>query len=176
MEAQVAPQAPSITKIATKYGLIQGAIGFVLFVIVAMTGMKQNWMSVVSIAVLVVLMVLAHKEFKKTHEGVMSYGQGVGSGMLLAVIASVLSTILLYIYVGFINTGYPTAALKVQQAALEERGVTGAQLDQALSMTSAMLTPTGIVVTSLVSGVIVGFIVSLVVSAFTKCADPRAVI
>ncbi len=176
MEAQAAPQAPSAAKVATKYGLIQGAIGFVLFVVVAMTGMKQNWMSVVSIAVLVALMVLAHKEFKKTHEGVMSYGQGVGSGMLLAVIASVLSTILLYIYVGFINTGYPAAALKIQQAALEERGVTGAQLDQALSMTSAMLTPMGIVVTSLVSGVIVGLIVSLIVSAFTKCADPRAVI
>ena len=176
MEAQAAPQAPGTAKIATKYGLIQGAIGFVLFVVVAMTGMKQNWMSVVSIAVLIVLMVLAHKEFKKTHEGIMSYGQGVGSGTLLSVIAAVLSSILLYIYVGFINTGYPAAALKIQQAALEERGVTGPQLEQALSMTSAMLTPTGIVVTSLISGVIVGFIVSLIVSAFTKCADPRAVI
>jgi hypothetical protein len=177
MEAQAAPQAPGIARIATKYGLIQGAIGFVLFVIVAMTGMRQNWIStVVNIAVLVVLIVLAHKEFKKTHEGIMSYGQGVGSGTLLTVIASVLSSILLYIYVGFINTGYPAAALQVQRAALEERGVTGPQLDQALTMTSAMLTPTGIVVTSLIGGVILGFIVSLIVSAFTKCADPRAVI
>lgn len=177
MEAQAAPQAPSLSKISTKYGLIQGVVGFVLFLIVAMTGMTQNWLTTgVNLVVLVVLMVLAHKEYKKTHDGIMSYGQGVGSGTLLTVVASVLSSILLYIYVGFINTGYPAAALKAQQAQLEARGMTGAQLDQAMSITSAMLTPTGMVVSSLVSGVIVGFIVSLIVSAFTKCADPKAVI
>lgn len=174
MEAQ---QPPSIAKIATKYGLIEGVLGFILFLIVALTGTRQNWLVTgINIAILVVLMVLAHREFKKTHEGMMTYGQGVGLGTLLAVIASVLSGILLYIYVGFINTGYPAAALKIQQAALEERGLSGAQLDQALSMTSVMLTPVGIVVSSLISGVIVGFIVALIVSMFTRASDPRAVI
>ena len=41
---------------------------------------------------------------------------------------------------------------------------------------SVLLTPVGLVVTSLLSGVIVGFIVALVVSAFTRASDPRAVI
>lgn len=174
MEAR---QPPSIAKIATKYGLIEGVLGFILFLIVALTGARQNWLVTgINIAILAVLMVLAHLEFKKTHEGMMTYGQGVGLGILLAVIASVLSGILLYIYVGFINTGYPAAALKIQQAALEERGLSGAQLDQALSMTSVMLTPVGIVVSSLISGVIVGFIVALIVSMFTRASDPRAVI
>jgi len=177
MEARVAPRAPGIGRIATKYGLIQGVAGFVLFLIVAMTGMTRSLpMTAISIVVLAVLMVLAHREFKKTHEGIMSYGQGLGLGTLLSVVASVLNSVLVYIYVGFINTGYPAAALKMQQAALEARGVTGAQLEQAMSMTSAMLTPTGLVVTGLISGVILGFIVALIVSAFTKCADPRAVI
>ena len=174
MEGQ---RPPGIVKSATKYGLIQGVLGFLLFVVVTLTGMKQNWASsVVNIVLLVVLMVLAHREFKKTHEGIMTYGQGVGSGTVLAVVASVLSCVLLYIYVGFINTGYPAAALQAQRTALEQRGMTGAQLDQALTMTSTMLTPTGIVITALVSGVIVGFIVALIVSAFTRVSDPRAVI
>ena len=174
MEAQ---QPPSIARIAIKYGLIQGVLGFILFVIVATTGMKQNWLVTgINIAVLVVLIVLAHREFKKTHEGMMTYGQGVGSGTLLVVIASVLGSVLTYIYVAFINTSYPAAMLKVQQAALEERGMSGAQLDQALSVTSAMLTPTGLFVTSLVSGAIIGFIVALIVSMFTRASDPRAVI
>jgi uncharacterized membrane protein (DUF485 family) len=176
MEAQ-ATQPPSVSRIATKYGLIQGVLGFLLFLVVAMTGMRQNWLTTsISIIVLVVLIVLAHREYKKTHEGIMTYGQGVGLGTLLSVIASVLSCILLYIYVSFINTGYAAAALKVQRAAMEERGMTGAQLEQAMSMTSVMLTPIGIVITALISGVILGFIVALVVSAFTKCNDPRAVI
>lgn len=173
MEAQ---QSPSLFKIATKYGLIDGVLAFVLFLVMAMTGMRQNWAStLISIAILVVLMVLAHREFKKGHGGVMTYGQGLGLGTLLTVLASVLSGILLFIYVSFINTGYAAAALKIQQTALEQRGMSGAQLEQAMSVTSAMLTPVGIVVASLVTGVIVGFIVALIVSAFTKVSDPRAV-
>ncbi len=176
-EAMEEQRAPGIVKIATKYGLIQGVLAFLLFLIVTLTGMKQNWVSsVVSIVLLVVLMVLAHREFKKSHEGIMTYAQGLGSGTLLSVVASVITCVLLYIYVNYINTGYPAAALQAQQAVFEQRGLTGAQLDQSMAMTGAMLTPTGIVVTSLVSGVIVGFIVALIVSAFTRVSDPRAVI
>lgn len=167
---------PSIAKIATKYGLIDGALGFLVFLVVAITGMKQGWLtSGISIAILVVLMVMAHREFKKTHENMMTYGQGVGSGTLLTVIASALSCVLIYIYVSFINTGYPAAALKMQRAALEERGISGPQLDQSMAMVGAMMTPVGIVVSALISGVIVGVIVALIVSAFTKARDPKAV-
>ena len=170
-------RAPSIVKIATKYGLIQGVFAFVVFLVVTLAGIKQNWVSsVVDIVALVVLMVLAHREFKKTHEGIMTYGQGLGSGTLLSVVASVITCVLLYIYVNYINTGYPAAALQAQQAALEQRGLTGAQLDQAMAFTGAMLTPTGLVVTSLIFGVIIGFIVALLVSLGTRESDPRAVI
>jgi uncharacterized membrane protein (DUF485 family) len=174
MEAQ---RPPSIAKIATKYGLIDGVLAFVIFLVVAMTGARQSWTSsLASLVILVVLMILAHREFKKSHEGIMSYGQGLGLGTLLTVIARALSCVLVYIYVTFINTGYPAAALAAQKAALEQRGLEGPQLEQAMSMTSAMLTPAGIVVAGLISGVIFGFIVALIVSIFTKEADPRAVI
>jgi hypothetical protein len=167
---------PSIAKIAMKYGLIDGALAFVVFLVVAMTGVRQGWLtSGIAIAILVVLMVLAHRDFKKTHENMMTYGQGVGSGTLLAVIASALASILTYLYVSFINTGYPAAALKMQRAALEERGLSGPQLDQSMAMVSAMMTPVGIVVSSLISGVVIGVIVALIVSAFTKARDPKAV-
>ena len=170
-------RAPSMVKIATKYGLIQGVFAFLLFLVVTMTGLKQNWVSsVINIVVLVVLMILAHREFKKTREGIMTYGQGVGSGTLLSVVASVLTCVLLFIYVNYINPGYSAAMLKIQQTGFEQQGITGAQLDQAMAITGAMLTPVGIVVTSLLSGVIVGFIVALIVSIFTRVNDPRAVI
>ena len=174
MEAQ---QPASMSRIAMKYGLIDGVLAFVIFLVVAMTGMQSDWKtSVISLVLLVVLMVLAHREFKKPREGIMTYGQGVGLGTLLAVIATVLASVLTYIYVAFINTGYPAAALAARKAALEQQGISGPQLGQTLSITSAILTPTGIVVASLISGVIAGFIVALIVSIFTKDADPRAVI
>jgi hypothetical protein len=171
-----AVQPPSIAKLAMKYGLINGVLAFVLFLIIAMAGVKQGWLTTaISIAILVVLMVLAHRDFKKTHESMMTYGQGVGSGTLLSVIGTVVASILVFVYIRFINTGYPAAVLKMQRAALEERGLSGAQLDQSMAMVGAMVSPVGIVVTSLVSGVVVGFIVALIVSAFTKARDPNAV-
>lgn len=174
MEAQ---QPPGLARIATKYGLIDGAVAFLLFVIWALAGIRQNWTStLISIALLVVLIVLAHRAFKKTHDGIMSYGQGLGLGTLLSLVGSALAAVLLFIYTGYIDPGYSAKALEIQRAAMEAQGVTGAQLDQGLAMTRTMLTPVGILVSSLVSGVIVGFICSLIVSAFTRCADPRAVI
>jgi putative flippase GtrA len=169
-------RALGIAWIATKYGLILGVLSFVVFLAVTLTGINQNASSVVNIVSLVVLMFLAHREFKKTHDGMMTYPQGLGSGTLLATVSTAVTCVLLYIYVMYINTGYLAAAMKLQQAALEKRGVTGAQADQAMAMTGAMLTPVGIVITSLVIGVISGFIVALIVSIFTRKGDPRAVI
>ena len=169
-------RAPSIARIATKYGLILGVLSFVIFLVVTMTGIQQNWSSLVNIVLLIVLMVLAHQEFKKTHDGMMTYAQGLGSGTLVSIVATVVTCVLLFIYVEYINTGYLAAAMQTQQAALEQRGMTGAQAQQAMSMTAAMLTPVGIVITSLVTGVIAGFIVALIVSIFTRKGDPRAVV
>jgi hypothetical protein len=170
-------RAPGVGAIATKYGLIEGVLGFAVSIAATLGHIRVSWVpTVVSIALLVVLMVLAHREFKKTHEGMMTYGQGLGSGTLLAVVGAAVSGVLLYIYVSYINTGYIDAIKQVQQAALAQRGITGAQAQQAQAFTSMFLTPVGIVVSSLIGGVILGFIVALIVSIFTQKSDPRAVV
>lgn len=170
-------RAPGILAIATKYGLIQGLLSFVVFLIQALTHIKPSWFaSVVDAALLVVLMTLAHREFKKTHGGMMSYPQGLGTGTLLAIAAAVVTSALVYVYVKYINTGYVAAAMEAQRAALEQRGITGAQARQAMAIMSGIMTPVGIVVVSLITGVILGFVVALVVSIFTQKGDPRAVI
>jgi len=169
-------RAPSIAKIATKYGAIQGVLSFLLVVVVAAVGMKQNWGSYISLVFLIVLMVLAHQAFKKTHEGMMTYPQGLGSGTLLSVVAAAITGVLMFVYVKFINTGYIAATMKAQQEALAERGITGAQADQAMAITGAMLTPVGLVITSLLSGAIAGFIIAVIVSLFTRKGDSKAVV
>lgn len=170
-------RAPSLVAIATKYGVIQGVLSFVVFFAVTLAAVKQNWVgSLGSIVLLIVLMALAHREFKRTHEGMLRYSQALGSGTLLSIISAVITCLLIYLYVKYFNTGYAAAVLENQRAALAARGVTGAQAQQAMAITASMTTPVGIVVTSLIGGVIVGFIVALIVSIFTQKADPRAVI
>jgi hypothetical protein len=171
------PRAPSIVRIVTKYSLIQGVLSFVVFLARTLFGIQRNWVPpVVDAALLVVLMVLAHREFKKTHNGMMTYPQGLGSGTLLATEAAVVTCILVYIYVKFINTGYMAAAMQAQRVALAQRGITGAQAQQALAIMAAIMTPVGVVVTSLISGVILGFVVALIVSIVTQKGDPRVVV
>jgi len=168
---------PGIGRIATKYGLILGVLLFLLFLAGALTGINQGWaLPTVNAVLLIVLMVLAHREFKRTHEGAMRYPQGLGSGTLLAIVATVIQCALSYVFIKYINAGYLAAVMQAQRAALEQRGLSGAQLQQAMAFTSAMMTPVGFVVAGLITGVILGFIVALIVSIFTHVDDPRAVI
>lgn len=169
--------APGIVTIATKYGLIQGVLSFIVFLATTLAGVKQSWVAPAADAVLlVVLMVLAHREFKKTHGSMMTYPQGLGSGTLLSSVAAVAANILVYVYVGYVNSGYLAAARQAQRVALAQRGITGAQARQAMAIAGAITTPVGIAVTSLITGVILGFIVALIVSIFTQKGDPTVVI
>jgi hypothetical protein len=168
-------RASSIVGIATKYGVIQGVLSFVVFLATTIVGIKQGWaVSAVDVALLIVLMVLAHREFKRAHKDTMTYPQGLGSGTLLSSVAAVISAVLTYVYVQYINTGFIAAAMQAQRAALEQRGLSGAQLQQAMGMVATLTTPLGVAVTSLITGVVVGFIVALIVSIFTQ-NDPRRV-
>jgi Protein of unknown function (DUF4199) len=177
LERMEQQQAPTIFGIATKYGLIMGVLSLGISLAGTLGHIKPTWvLTVVSVALLIVLMVLAHRDFKKTHDGMMTYGQGLGSGTLLAAVSAAVNAVLLYIYASYINSGYIEVIKQTQQAALAQRGVTGAQAQQAMAMTSILLTPVGIAVSSLIGGVILGFIVALIVSIFTQKSDPRAVI
>ena len=173
MEAQ---QAPSVVAIATKYGLIQGVLGFVVVLIPPLTGMKSNWVfAVISIAILVVLMVLAHGEFKRTHNRMMTYAQGLGSGTLFATVGAVVSSILVFIYAKFINTGYFAGMLKTVSDTIQQRGITGAQAQQGMALYRVIYSPVPYLIISVIAGVIIGFIVALIVSIFTQRGDPRVV-
>lgn len=170
-------QAPGIATIATKYGLIEGVLAFAVFLGRTRIGTNQTWpATVVSIAILVVLMFLTHREFKRTHKGMMTYPQGLGSGTLFAAVGAVLSSVLVYLYVRYVNAGYIATLMHAQQVALQQRGITGAQAQQAMAISGYVMTPTGLFITSLISGIVIGFIVALIVSIFTQKADPRAVI
>jgi Protein of unknown function (DUF4199) len=161
-------RAPSILRIATKYGLIQGVLSFAVNIVSTLAGIKSSWVAIVlHSALLIVLMVLAHREFKRTHGGIMTYPEGLGSGTLLSIVAAVATSILAYAYLKYINTGALAAAIQVQQATLEQRGITGPQANQAMTIIGAVMTPVGIAVMSLIAGVIVGFVVALIVSIFT---------
>jgi hypothetical protein len=167
-------RVPGILRIATKYGLIQGVLSFVVFLVQTLAGITQDWVrTVASVAILVVLMVLAHLEFRRTHNSEITYAQGLGSGMLLASVAALFTSVLIYVYAEYINTGYIAAALHARQLAFAQRGLTDAQVQRAMAVTGLFMSPVGIAISYLIAAVIVGFIAALIVSIFTQ-KGPRA--
>ncbi len=170
-------RAHGIAAIATKSGLSPGVVSFLIFLAQILSGLKQNRVvTVANIVVLIVLMVLAHGEFKRTHSRMMSYPQGLGSGTLLSSEGALVRCILTFIYLKFINTGYLATVVQAQRTAMAQRGISGAQAQMAGQIAAAITTPAGIAVTSLVAGVILGFIIALILSIFTQRSDPMAVV
>lgn len=164
----------STGKISIRYGLISGLLAIAFMVIVDLAGLTGNsTFQYLWYLILAGIIFLAHKSYKEEGDGFMNYGQGIGIGVLLSLISSVLSSVFFYIYVSFINTEYMNALLDVQRAKMEEQGMAEAQIEQAMEMTQKFMSPVMMIVFGIIGTVFFGLILSLVVSAITQKKRPE---
>ena len=77
---------------------------------------------------------MAFKYFKEHNGGFMRYGQGLGIGTLMSLIAGLLTSVFMYIYVKFIDTRMMERAMEMQRMEMEKQGMDDAQIDQAMEM------------------------------------------
>lgn len=159
----------TVKQVSIKWGLISGVVAIAYFLIISMADMIGNqgasWFGYVPF---IILMFLAHKAFKNEGDGFMSYSQGLGIGTLMALVSSIVSGIFTYVYIKFIDTSFFENMQDKMIEQWEEQGLTDAQIDQALEMTSMFSTPELTFVFGIVAAVFFGFIISLIVSAITK--------
>lgn len=169
-------ESPSIKSIAIKWGAINGLLAIALLIVIDMSGLTGNqvvgWIGYLIFAVLVFL---AHKEYKTGGDGFMSYGQGLGIGTLAMVVSSVISNVFFYIYISFINSGFIDAIKEQQIMDLEERGMSDAEIEQTMGFSEAFMTPIAMTIMGFVFTIFIGFIVSLIVSIFTKNTQPEEI-
>ncbi len=167
---------PTVKSVAIKWGVIYGLLAIVITLIIDFAGLVGNqaagWTTYV---VFLVLLILAHKQFKSEGDGYMSYGQGLGIGTLAAVISGIISSLFLYVYVSFINTGFIDLIKNQQIMAMEEQGMSDAEIEQTMSLTGSFMTPLAMTVVGLLGAVFIGFIISLIVSAITKNTKPEEI-
>lgn len=167
---------PTIKSTAIKWGLINGLISIIFFVVVDFAGQAGNQsLSWVGGIIFLVLLVFAHREFKNDGDGYMSFGQGLGLGTLIAVVSSAISSVFTFIYVSFINTNFIDTIRERSIADMEESGQSQAQIDQAMPFVEMFTSPAALLIMGILMGVLFGFIISLVVTIFTKNQDPELV-
>ena len=171
METQV-NATPSVTprSIGIKWGLISAVISVVFFLVLAISGMnafdnKWNWIGLI---VSVVLVFLAHKNYKDSGNGFMSYGQGVGIAFWIALVSVVIKFVVTYVYVSFIDTGAMDLFFEMQTEQMAEKGLPDDQIEMALNWTRMLFWPI-----YLFFGLFFGVLIGVIVSIFTQKKNPE---
>lgn len=160
--------------VGLQYGVIAGIIMIIYGMILQLTGMAmEQSLSYLNYLFLGVVIFLAHKKYKETGDGFLSYGQGLGLGFWVSLSGGVLAMVFSYVYMKFIDSSVMDQAMEKARYDMEEQGMSDAQIDQAMSMTEKFMTPEMIFVFGIIGILFFGFILSLIISAITKKADPQ---
>ena len=171
---------------AIKFGLITGIIsGVFLFgffsIAIALNrhfgwGMQatniQGIVGLLSIPIQAIGIYMAMQNFKKIN-GMLTYGQAIKTGIIVAVTIAVTVAVFSYLYCQFINPGFREFMVKDAQKAMIAKGAGQQDIDQGMSKTSKQFSTGSQVMMALIGQFAVGTIISLIISLFirTKKAD-----
>lgn len=165
---------PSVSSVALKFGLMGAIVSIIYTAILLVLGVNvSGWVGALGYVILIAFMVIAMREYKNRNHGYMSYGQGLGMGTLVAVVFGVIGGIFMFIYTSFIDTEYTSKLMDQQRIELEERGMSDDQIEQAIAMGESFSSPVMMIVWSIVGYLVIGFLISLIVSAVMKNSKPE---
>lgn len=169
---------PAVTPSAAgiRYGLLTGIVTIIYSFVLKATDLEQKpIMALLTFAILIGGIILAHKFYKQHNGGFMSYGQGLGIATVAGAVIGVLSGVFQYIYVNFIDAQYVQRTLDAARTKMEaDSNISEEQIDQAMQWTEKMM-PTGpiSIVWSILATAFFGFLLALIISAFTKNTRPE---
>ena len=165
----------TVSQIGMKYGIILGLVFIVVGMIIQFMNLDFEVMqkiSYINYILLIAALVLAHKAFKDGGDGFMTFGQGLGTGMLISVISGVLSSVFSYIYIKFIDDSMLTQIYDAQVQKLEAQGMDDQQIENTMKIASKFMSAEMIPVWGILGMVVMGLIISLLVTLFTKKSNP----
>ena len=166
-----------------KYGLLIG-LGFILTSFYQYGLIEDNpeatqgfslvgvIMWLVNTALFVVGLYLALTDRKKAQNGVLTLGQGFGTGALTTLIASAVVLVGLYIYTAFINTDNLLLLQDIAYNEIDKQGVSGPGAKMGEKFVGMATSPLGYSLLSTINKIIGGIILSLIVAAIVKREEP----
>jgi len=128
-----------------------------------------TWLQYISYVIVIAGLIGAIKAYRDDqHGGSISYGQAVGAGTMISLVFSVFFGIYTYIFVKFIDPAVVDKIMERTEEAMIQQGQSDEAIETALRWTKAMTTPFMMAMWSIITYFVVGFIVSLIASAFLK--------
>gem|GEM_PF-2076770 len=159
--------------IGLRFGLLIGMISmladFVMRLIRPNVLVYSIITGIIALAITITGIILAHRAFRRTNSGLMTYGQGVLITLVAIMVSAMISTLFNYVYVHYIDSNF-VAQLKADMTDFMERNnAPSNQIEQSVAKFDEMQPSLGkALFNGLKSGVIGGVVLGLIISAFTK--------
>lgn len=161
-------QTNSTKNIAVNYGIYLGLGSIIISLIIYAMGKtyEQNWiMGLISIFTIVVFIILGIKKFKEVNNGYLVLGQGLKTGIAIALIGAIIGIIYTLIFANFIEPNYMENMMEIsRQKMLENPNLTEEQIDNAIEIQKKFSSPWMTATIGLLWSLFIGFITALIAS------------
>ena len=175
MEQQTPEKKTTVSHNALNYGLVFGVILIIFSLILYMLNLeKVTGLQYLSYLILVVGLILGILNYKnKINKGFITYGQSLGTGVLIALIASSLFAVYFFFFASYIDTDLVKEMMNKSQDQMLEKHpeMTQEQVDVAMSYMKIFMQPWIMSLFYIVVMTFVSFIESLIISIFTQKKD-----
>jgi hypothetical protein len=129
----------------------------------------ETWVSWISYLIYIGGILYASISYRNTEMGgVITYGQALGFGTVVAVIASIISSVYSYIFMEFIDPGMVEKMLQMAEEKLIESGMPEDQIDMVIEMQRKFMKPWLMSLIAIPASSFFGFIFALITSIFVQ--------
>jgi hypothetical protein len=163
------------------YGLVLAAGNIVLTLVGFFVGFQTDkmaegrWFGFLPLVLGIVVTWLGLKAVREeAKDKSLSYGKGVGSGVLIHLYAGVLGSIYGFIHFTFINPNFVDYMMDAARQKWVQAGISDARMEGMEKSMRFMFSPAMMSIWGIILAVLFGLVVALVVSAFLKRAPPAA--
>ena len=133
-------------------------------------GQQLQWIGLIMMGVVLWLGIKAVRQ--ESENQAMSYGRGVGTGVLISLYSGLMSSVYQFIHFKFVNPNFADYQIEMLRSKWAAAGMGDAQMEQAEHFTRMMMTPLMSAILAPIFVVVVGLIISLIIAIFLKRNAP----
>jgi hypothetical protein len=164
----------SIWPTVWKFSIILAAISFVYTICLYLTGLAgSTGMGLLSMVISIVVLVIGLRKYRGLNNGVMTFGTATLTSFMISVTASVINSLLNFLYLSLIDDSTLTAMYDQTMAAMQQSpGMNPQAMEMMSGFYKALFTPGGMFISGIISGIIGGIIIALILAAILKKDQP----
>jgi len=164
------------------YALILTVAGAVFNLLLYFTGFQTEKLATgqhlqyIGFLIMGVVLYLGIKAVREESPGkAMSFGKGVGSGVLISAYSGIMSSFYTYIHFKFVNPEFVDYQMEIIRAKWEQIGMNASAMENAEKMARTMMGPVVQAIFTPIMVVLFGLIFSLIIAAILKRPAPPEV-